>query len=152
MKGVQWRELIAAVGVILSLLFVGFQIRQNTQVARGQTRQDLAALNQEWLVLQSQDSQFNAIWRKGWSHSSTDLLSVSEQSRADWMMRLNLRRIENVFFQYSEGLVDESALNSYGLQASKAFQSTAFDKYWRSVRGGFDPHFVKFFETKMEIR
>jgi hypothetical protein len=34
--------------VILSLLFVGFEIRQNTAVARGQARHALAELNQEW--------------------------------------------------------------------------------------------------------
>lgn len=37
-----WLEIVAAFGVILSLLFVGFEIRQNTTIARGQARQDLA--------------------------------------------------------------------------------------------------------------
>lgn len=151
MKSEPWRDSIASVGVILSLLFVGYQVHQSTQVARGQTRQDLAALNQEWLVLQSQDAQYNEIWRKAWGNDSTASMSASEVSRADWMMRLNLRRLENVFFQYSEGLVDESALHSYGLQRTRAYQSTSFKNYWHRVRGSFDPDFVKFFELQMGI-
>lgn len=43
-----WKELLAALGVVLSLIFVGYEIRQNTAVARGQARQELAALNQDF--------------------------------------------------------------------------------------------------------
>ena len=50
MKFPEWKEAVAAAGVILSLLFVAYEIRQSTQVARAQARQELAALNQQWLI------------------------------------------------------------------------------------------------------
>jgi hypothetical protein len=58
------RETLGFVGVVASLVFVGLEIRQNTAVARGQARHELAALNQEWLILQSSDSVFNEIYRR----------------------------------------------------------------------------------------
>ena len=61
-----WVEIIATVGVVLSLLFVGYEIRQNTAMARGEARQDLAALNQEWLLTLGQDAEFEALWNKVW--------------------------------------------------------------------------------------
>ena len=152
MRSVPWKEWVGALGVILSLLFVGFQIRQNTQVARGQTRQNLAALNQEWLILQSGDTEFHALWRRAWVDGDTTL-SPSESSRSNFMMLLNLRRLENVYFQFSEGLVDESALSSYGLQPSAAiltvYRSPRFRSYWTETRGSFHPDFVRFFEAQV---
>ena len=103
---------MAIAGAILSLLFVAYEIRQNTQVARAQARHELAALNQQWLTLLSQDSTINSIFFKVWADMDAEL-TESEMSRATAMMTLNLRRLENVYFQYSEGLVDEAALRSY---------------------------------------
>lgn len=154
MRTVQWKELVAAFGVIVSLLFVGYQIRQNTQVARGQTRQNLAALNQDWLILQSQDAGFHDLWRRAWIEGDTTLTS-SESARSNFMMLLNLRRLENVYFQYSEGLVDESALSSYGLQHSPAiltvYRGPRFRSYWENTRGSFHPDFVRFFEAQVGL-
>ena len=63
------------------------------------------------------------------------------------MMVLDLRRLENVFFQHKEGLVDESALRSYGLQdmdmAAPRFREWWVDKNWRAA---FHPDFVEFLE------
>src|SRR4051812_43744335 len=115
MSGKEIRETLGFIGVVVSLVFVGLQIRQSTAVARGQTRQDLAALNQEYLTLQSTDSDFNDLYRRAWIDGD-ERLSASEESRARYGMRLVLRRLENVYFQFREGLVDESALASYGFR------------------------------------
>ncbi len=154
MKSFQWRELAAALGVIVSLLFVGYEIRQNTQVARGQARQQLAALNQEWLVLQSQDAEFNDLWTRAWGGQDSTL-TPAEWRRAQFMMTLNLRRLENVYFQHAEGLVDESALNSYGFQRttenSDRYRTPRFREFWKERRAGYDPEFARFFEEKMGL-
>ncbi len=154
MKSFQWRELAAALGVIVSLLFVGYEIRQNTQVARGQARQQLAALNQEWLVLQSQDAAFNDLWTRAWVEPDS-ALTPAESRRAQFMMTLNLRRLENVYFQHAEGLVDESALNSYGFQRttenSDRYRTPRFREFWKERRAAYDPEFVRFFEEKMGL-
>ena len=55
MSGKAVRETLAALGVIASLVFVGVEIQQNTAVARSQARNDLATLNQEWLMQLASD-------------------------------------------------------------------------------------------------
>ena len=146
------RETLGFVGVVASLVFVGLQIRQNTAVARGQARHELAALNQEWLILQSTDSVFNDVYRRAWIEEG-GILNSSESARATWGMRLNLRRLENVYFQFVEGLVDESALSSYGFQGSNSFQSAQFKDLWfnRNERQAYDQGFVRFFEERFGL-
>jgi hypothetical protein len=152
MSGKDLRETLGVLAVVASLVFVGLEIRQNTAVARGQTRQDLAALNQEWLILQSTDSAFNSIYRRFWIEADS-ALTASEVDRALFGMRLNMRRMENVFFQFREGLVEESALGSYGFQAVPLmFRTRRFVEFWvtRDERRAYDPDFVKFLEERFK--
>lgn len=144
------REALGFIGVVASLVFVGLQIRQNTSVARGQTRQQLAALNQEWLILVSTDSAFRNNFQKAWMQKS-DSLTRDEAVRASWAMRLNMRRLENTYFQFAEGLIDESALNSYGFSAGGTFESARFHTWWGRERSSFDPGFVKMFDKRYQI-
>lgn len=147
-------EIVAAVGVIVSLLFVGFEIRQNTAVARGQARQDLASLNQEWLLTMAQDPDFEALWHEAWiadpasPEDDSAELTAAEERRAWFIMTMHLRRLENVYLQYREGLVDASALNSYGFASVAIFRRPQFNRYWyeRNARNGFDDGFVAFLE------
>lgn len=146
MKWSRVREAIGFVGVVASLVFVGLEVRQNTAATRGQTRQDLAALNQEWLILLTADSAFSDLFFRAWGVDGGEV-QPAEQDRAEMMMTLNLRRLENVFFQYQEGLVDETALRSYGLQdldrSDPRFNEWWLEKNWREA---FHPDFVGFLE------
>jgi hypothetical protein len=146
MKWNRVREAVGFLGVVASLLFVGAEIRQNTAATRGQTRQELAALNQEFLVLLTQDSVFSELFFRAWVEGGD--LDPSEVRRAEMMMTLQMRRLENVFFQYQEGLVDETALRSYGLQdvnmSNLRFEEWWIDKNWRAA---FHPDFVQFLES-----
>jgi hypothetical protein len=112
------RETVGLIGIIGSLVFVGLQIRQNTAVARGQTRQQLTAMSQEWLMLMSTDSVFRVAFSKAWFEDS-DSLTDNERAIANWGMRMMVRRLENVYLQFREGLVDESALTTYGFQSKR---------------------------------
>jgi len=143
-----WVETIATVGVILSLLFVGFEIRQNTAIARGQARQDLTQVNQEWLVLLSQDAEYEALWTKAFGKTVNEL-TPGEWRRSRLIMTIQMRRLENVFLQYQEGLVDESALRNYGFVRTEIFTTPQFEEYWitEEWRDGFDAEFVNFFDS-----
>ena len=147
MKMSNLRTVIADVALIVSLVFVGFEVHQNTEIARGQARQDLAALNQEWLAMMSQDVELNELW--GRAFGSKAQLTATERNRVFFLVLLNLRRMENVFLQHEEGLVDESALASYGLQVPAAFLSQRFRDTWTQVSTSFDPRFVVFFNQRL---
>jgi hypothetical protein len=146
MKGTRVRDVLAFLGVVASLLFVGVEIRQNTSATKGQTRQELAALNQEWLILLTADSAFSEIFTRTWVNGGE--VKPEEAFRVEMMMTLNMRRLENVFFQYQEGLVDETALGSYGLQSMG--WTPRFMDWWvaQDWRAAFHPDFVEFVESR----
>ena len=144
----QWLEIIAAVGVILSLLFVGFEIRQNTAIARGEARQNLAQLNQDWLVLLGQDAEFESLWHRAFFAPEPQPLTEAEDRRAHYIMTVHIRRLENVYLQYRQGLVSESALQNYGFASAESLNTPQFERYWIEFewRDGFDPEFADFLD------
>ncbi len=154
-----WVEIIATIGVVLSLLFVGYEIRQNTAMARGQARQELASLNQEWLLTLGQDAEYEALWYDAWvawtdpEYVPDVPLTEAEGRRAWYVMTMHLRRLENVYFQYREGLVDESALESYGFTSVEIFRTEPFRSYWNEFNGraGFDPDFAAFLDQRIAM-
>ena len=146
MKFDNWKEILATSGVILSLLFVGYEINQNNRVARAQIRSDLAALNQEVLILQATNPEYY-----GLELNDFDELTELEKRRWRFMRTIGLRKQENVFLQYTEGLLDESGLNSYGLSGGSRFQRPEFLEWWNGARDNYDPRFVEFFEDRNGI-
>ena len=56
------RDVVGFTGVVVSLLFVGWEVRQNTRVARAQTRVELTALNNEFLDRVGTDPEFAELW------------------------------------------------------------------------------------------
>jgi hypothetical protein len=143
------RETIGVLGVVASLVFVGLEIRQNTAVARGQTRQELEAMNQAWITLVTADPEYSDLWYRAWVTGQE--IAPGEEYRASMMMTQFMRRLENIYFQYQEGLVDDTALRSYGLQdigeflAMERFQTWWVTDHWREA---FHPDFVAFVEQR----
>ncbi|MGK0223852.1 MAG: hypothetical protein ACI9ON_003099 [Limisphaerales bacterium] len=144
------RDLFGIVVIVASLIFVGIEIQQNTSATRGQTRQELTALNQEWLVLLTADEEFAELFNRAWVRYGE--VSPEEEGRVEMMMVLQLRRQENVFFQYQEGLVDESALGSYGLHHydSRWFRQPRFVAWWSRWQNAFHPEFAEFLESRLK--
>jgi hypothetical protein len=142
------REAIALIAVIGSLIFVGIEVRQNTAATRGQTRQMLTDLNQEWLVLMTTNPDFMDLYGRAWVQHGD--VAPEEEARAQIMMVLQLRRQENVFFQFQEGLVDETALASYGLSemTGDLLDRPRFKAFWSERRSAFHPDFVAFLEAQ----
>jgi len=141
------KELAGVVSVVLSLLFVGWEIRQNTSVAKAQTRVELTALNNEFLERIRSDPEFSEIWRNAWLSEET--LDAPAEYRIEFMLMQFLRLLENVHLQHQQGLLEREALRSYGfLGFDQIFLvHPRFERIWQHRRASFDPDFVAFLES-----
>ncbi|MFK7733163.1 MAG: hypothetical protein AB8B48_16205, partial [Pseudomonadales bacterium] len=60
-------EIIGGVAIILSLVFVGFQLSENSKQVRSETAHNVTAGLQSWYNGLGVSAQASAIWRKGMS-------------------------------------------------------------------------------------
>jgi hypothetical protein len=143
------KEFATAVGVIGSMLFVGFEIRQNTEAIRGSTLHGIAdqsmqlsleiALNQEWLA---------AYNRFVLDSVPLTELSQMELSQIGWGLSAATRIMENRFRQQKLGILGEEALGQLGGVTPRFYGSWWFREWWDSndPAVSWAPDFVEFME------
>ena len=134
-------ETVAAIGLILSLVFVAFEIRQNTAAVRAQTRQQLTDASAE-MLLAFATTDLGDLWV---GYSDGEKLTESEINKVRPALVAAVRNLENVYLQYREGVIDESALSSYGWKGSVMYSSSSFAEWWITNRDRFHPDFVQAF-------
>jgi len=144
-KGI--RETLTAVGVVVSLLFVGLELRQNTLAVKATALNDLASGSRDYLLAVSADRELVAATMAFMADEELDRVDVT---RVEMTLMAIFRNLENVFLQVRTGAVDASALQSYGFRG--AYGSTHFRDWWGRTRPGFNLDFVAAFETENRIR
>ncbi len=105
-------EIVAAVAVVFSFVYLAAQIRQNTQQVEEQCRTQrqsslLGARSSftEWRSLVIQDPTIAALWRK--ANRSLDLLNEEERIQLDFLLVDFFWAHATIWIQMKEGLVDE---------------------------------------------
>ena len=76
-------------------------------------------------------------------------ISKKDLSESDYVSLWNfqmmgLRRIENIYLQYKNGLLSEDAFNRIGMGI---YRTKIVREIWEERRGDFEPDFADFFEV-----
>lgn len=138
-----WLTLVANVGVLLGILLVAFELRQNSLVVAAQTRSDLAEGTVEFLWRQIEhDDLRGAILRA----SSGETLSDEDT----WLLvrhaQAALRRWENIHYQYRVGLYEEQEFSAQIETWKGLVRGNVIGPYWEILRNGYSPDFVEFID------
>ena len=70
-------------------------------------------------------------------------LSKGDRLRLDMLFMTGIRRVENIYMQHSNGILDDDAFKMIGMDS---YRSDYVVDIWNSWKGGFDSNFVSFFE------
>jgi len=139
-------ELTGLLSVVVSLAFVGFEIRQNTSAVRSATY--IAISNQ--VIDISRDIATNE------RLSRLTHLMLVENIRGDELnpeelislqMHVNagLRRIENIYLQVQAGILDSSAFDQ--IAVSNYYRTNIARETWDMFGKYFDKGFISHFEA-----
>lgn len=111
-RKIDWVEAIGLLALILSLVFVGLEVRQNTIATRAAAYQahgehlsnqwQEAALNEDVVRLTLADE------------SNWDQLTAVERTQLTFLWVSTFRNYETILLQVEEGLLDEDAMNRLG--------------------------------------
>lgn len=144
------QQALAALGVIASLAFVGWEIRQNTAVARAAAVQGISEQIIQWQTEMIQDEHWVRIMTFLGNGGTYAELSPEDQIRYQWVVSATVRIMENRFRQMQMGIISEDDLAAGGGAANTWwFRSEHFLDAWRSrdqsIR--WTPEFLEFMET-----
>ena len=97
-------EIIGAVAVVFSLLYVGYEIQRNTKVGLASNRQEIAARAQELALYSAETGIFRLLFDKG---TDTAELTDLERDRLTAYIGALLRTTEEAFLLNRDELLDD---------------------------------------------
>ena len=140
-------ELIGAVAVLIGLVFVGLELRQNTAAMEAATLQNQSDASTDFLLLVASDAELSRIWQDSTDDpgkmSELDALRFFLVSRARWI------RMQNAYFQWSRGTLNDDGWSFYeGLICKPGTAGPMqFVRGWEDHRVALAPNFVAFVES-----
>jgi hypothetical protein len=131
-------DMVGVVVLVITLIYVAMQIRQNNELLRSQSRQALVTNDVSSL---SANLGLTDIFAKYVSGAG---LSDEEQLKISFMFALDLRNREFEYFQYKNGLLDKETWLAYRNVILINHSSELGKRWWDRVgRGIVDPMFAK---------
>jgi len=97
-------QVISALGVIVSLIYLAAQIRQNTRAVRNATHHALTVTRLDYIALVAQNPDLSRILRIGMQDLS--LLNEDERQRFHLIMYYLFSAGENFYYQNLQGQLD----------------------------------------------
>ena len=120
MRNNLWFELIGLFGVISSLVFVGVEIRQNTAAVKGATHQTVAEQINELTLTIASDERLAKIVSSMYNDNKQRAdMSSEDQLSLDFLLLTGYRRVENIYLQYEDGILDKRAFDRIGMESMK---------------------------------
>ena len=136
----QWAhlaEITAALGVMVSLVYLAIQVRQSTTVARTQARQSWMQLAQtEIHKVMEYPSVFRAF--------TADTISFDDKIRLNEWLIASLRGREFEWFQNQDGIIDDDHFQAYASAIPIILGTDRTRRFWAHHRFQFHPGFVEF--------
>ncbi len=131
-------EILGAIAVVVTLIYLAAQIRQNTRSSRSATRQALADGAQR---LASDVVELDDMARIFQDHVDGKELKPHELLRLQARCLRDLRWWDNAHYQYSEGLLTEDEWDGFRENLKLLFQLPAYRDYWADFQVMFSAHF-----------
>jgi len=136
----QIAEVIAAVAVVMSLIYVGKEVQSNTAAVRGAAMQAVATTDANILMAVASDATLSEIVRLGQQDPSQ--LTPSDSFRYSLFMRQFWLSFQNIYQQSELGLIDKSVWKSYVSVICGMASTPGAQKTWSIHAGILDSAFV----------
>ena len=120
-------EVMGVVAIVVSLIYVSVQIKQNTKVARAATRQAISESTENLGSDLINNREIAEIFVK---HLSGNELSTVENLRLQARCYRDMQHWENIHYQYNEGLVSKDQWEGFRKNLSSLLAIDAYREYW----------------------
>ena len=140
-------QIIAALGVVVSVIYLGLQIKQQNIITKAQFGHSLTQRLYERYFQTSTNKEYAEFMAKDWD---ADNLTPTEETRVQMAILTYLVDIFDVYDKVKVGLVDESHLNTRMRQLKLGVMKTPNAKnVWRNWKLNRDNEFVEWFEKEI---
>lgn len=139
-------ELISSIAVLVSLIYLGVQIRNSTEAARTSTYHEIVAafggLNQT--MAGSPDLSLLYVS----ALEDFEALTAAERARISQLFYQTFRYFENMFYQHQRGYLEDDVWIGWNKLMITYFRRPGFQTWWALRREAFSSGFVAYLESE----
>lgn len=121
--------ILSAAAVVPGLVFVGFELRQNTAMMRGGTLQAVSGSLVEWQTAIALDPGAADLLFRIHRGETREQFTGTENVQVFMIFAAFVQILENTYLQHREGLVPEAVFESYGWGYGTT-QTRRFQEFW----------------------
>jgi len=133
--------------VVVSLLYLAVQIRQNTRSVRASTYQAFSETFREFRNLLVANERLGALWARGLRSRSE--LSEAERGQFDVLLMNFLRGVEVSFYQQANGLLDDDFYSGWIDEALLIWRLPGARDWWSENSRFFNSEFRAVWERHL---
>ena len=122
-------DIVGAIAVVISLIYVAAQIRQNTKMMRSGAKQSLTEATQG-VIYKAMDHSDEFV--KLVSGAEPD--SPEEDARMSLLTRAMLRGFESQCYQYESGMLEDYEWQALQTAIKELCALPGFNKYWQQLK------------------
>ena len=132
-------EIISAIAIVLSLVFVGLQLNSNAKATRSATANTSVATQSNWYAALGRDADTSAVFLRAMGNPD-------EQTPEQWlqfvfMMHGTMLNFQNSFYLVEEGTLDPEIRDSLTDVLLAIKDQPGFQRYWQQRHSIFFPEF-----------
>ena len=137
-------EIVSAIGIIVSLIFVGFQIQGNTVASEAATYQASVGYDIDMLMRLAEDEELSRIVN-AYVYGEEKNLNDNELIRAEYQMTALLRHLENLFLQHDLQLLSDESWKTRESFLKAIILSPGYEKFQSSLNAkNFSGSFINY--------
>ena len=136
----QMAEIVGAAAVVVSLLYVGIEVRRNTAATQAATYQEVVQASNEFLLALAGDPELAEIVQK--AETDPGKLTDLEGRRYFAYQRVFWRNMDNAFVQHQRGVLADPEWGVYSGIACNV-RTGAASWSWSFHSGDLSPDFVR---------
>jgi hypothetical protein len=142
-----WAEIVSALGLVVSLVYVGVQVTDNTSATRSATASTASTELIDWYEHVSSDPELMDLWLRG--VMEPDSLDSRDELRFVFLLHSVILQFQNNYYLVEEGTLDEKMLISITNNMSAIRGTPGFELYWSLRKTLLYPEYRAFVEELM---
>ena len=141
-------EVMGAIAVVVSLLYVAVQIRQNTKIVAANTIQAVSTASSDITMRLAESSELSELLTKMFSEPEN--LTPKESMRMELILRAAFRNYENYYYQHKRGYLEDDMWTGYRHTMLTQVAGPFGEAWWKTHQVAFGKSFVDFVNSNIK--
>ncbi len=141
-------ELLGALGVIVSLIYLAVQIRQNTRSLRASTQQGVLDTQSNFSMLLLHNDNVARAYRIG--IEDLGKLSDDERVQFDTLLITMFRNFQNLYLQHGSSALEKELWEGFRRNMLWHMKRPGVLEWWKSRKALYSPAFAAFLQGEGE--